>query len=205
MKEVIDGTLVPFAELRDVTDWSSIKKVCVILFFLNPFDRYSPHFSSLKYHKLNGEAAIKGSSSSKEREIIDNIVVSSVAMKSVMWIHIKKILDLCWIKKFTRTSMAGLARILRSILLVQLKTVGYDRGANDMVSSYAYAILSPWIFFRGYFFFFRGEKFFSACVRGGPTKRFSPCIFIMKVRKFNSCEVKRDLETCQARSHQLCW
>ncbi|KAF8806962.1 CGI-121-domain-containing protein [Phlegmacium glaucopus] len=59
MKEVIDGTIVPLLELENVTDWSSVKK----------------------YHKLNGEAAIKGS---KEREIIDNIVVSSVAMKSVM-------------------------------------------------------------------------------------------------------------------------
>jgi Kinase binding protein CGI-121 len=33
MKEVIDGTLVHFTELGDVTDWSSIKKVCVIDFF----------------------------------------------------------------------------------------------------------------------------------------------------------------------------
>ena len=84
MKEVIDGTLVPFTELRYVTDWSSIKKVCVNLFiyFSQPFDRYSPNFL-LKYHKLNGEAAIKGSSN-KEHEIIDNIVVSSVAMKCVM-------------------------------------------------------------------------------------------------------------------------
>ena len=29
MKEVIDGTLVPFTELRDVTDWLSIRKVFV--------------------------------------------------------------------------------------------------------------------------------------------------------------------------------
>ena len=34
MKEVIDGSLVPFTELRDVTDWSSIKKACVIVVFL---------------------------------------------------------------------------------------------------------------------------------------------------------------------------
>ena len=34
MKQVIDGTLVPFSELRDVTDWSSIKKVGVTDFFL---------------------------------------------------------------------------------------------------------------------------------------------------------------------------
>ena len=77
MKEVIDGTLVPFTELGDVTDWSTIKKVCV--FSNRPIIIYRFHL--LKYYKLNGEAAIKGS---KEHEIIDNIVVSSVAMKSVM-------------------------------------------------------------------------------------------------------------------------
>jgi EKC/KEOPS complex subunit CGI121/TPRKB len=77
MKEVIDGTLVPFTELGVVTDWSSIKKVCVIF---PPVRSLFTHLL-LKYHKLNGEAAIKGS---KEHEIIDNIVVSSVAMKSVM-------------------------------------------------------------------------------------------------------------------------
>ena len=103
----------------------------ILFYFFQPVRSSFTHFSSLKYHKLNGEAAIKGSSSSKEREIIDNIVVSSVAMKSVMWIHIKKkFFDLCWIKKFTRTSMAGLARISWSILLVQLKTVDYDRGGE---------------------------------------------------------------------------
>jgi len=78
MKEVIDGTLEPLAELENVTDWSSIKKVYVVNFC--PFKSLFTYFF-LKYHKLNGEAAIKGS---KEREIIDNIVVSSVAMKSVM-------------------------------------------------------------------------------------------------------------------------
>jgi tRNA threonylcarbamoyladenosine modification (KEOPS) complex Cgi121 subunit len=36
VKQVIDGTLVPFTELRDVTDWSSIKKVCVTDFSKRP-------------------------------------------------------------------------------------------------------------------------------------------------------------------------
>ena len=36
MKKVIDGSLVPFTELKDVTDWSSIKKVCVIDFIPRP-------------------------------------------------------------------------------------------------------------------------------------------------------------------------
>ena len=40
MKEVIDGTLVPFTELGDVTDWSSIKKVCLVDFF-HPSSRCS--------------------------------------------------------------------------------------------------------------------------------------------------------------------
>ena len=43
-------------------------------------------FDSLQYHKLNNEAAIKEAASDprRERRIVDNIVVSSVAMKSVM-------------------------------------------------------------------------------------------------------------------------
>jgi EKC/KEOPS complex subunit CGI121/TPRKB len=40
LKEVIDGTIVPFTELGDVTDWASIKKVCVIGVFQST-DRYS--------------------------------------------------------------------------------------------------------------------------------------------------------------------
>ena len=78
MKEVIDGTLVPLVELKNVTDWSSVKKVCVLDFFT--VQLLFTHFP-LKYHKLNDEAAVKGS---KELEIIDNIVISSVATKSVM-------------------------------------------------------------------------------------------------------------------------
>ncbi|KDR74363.1 hypothetical protein GALMADRAFT_250235 [Galerina marginata CBS 339.88] len=64
MKEVISGNIVPISELADITDWASIKK----------------------YYKLNNEVAIKEAASnpSREREIVDNIVVSSVAMKSVM-------------------------------------------------------------------------------------------------------------------------
>lgn len=32
VKEVIDGTLVPLVELGNVTDWSTVKKVCVLDF-----------------------------------------------------------------------------------------------------------------------------------------------------------------------------
>ncbi|KAF8164797.1 kinase binding protein CGI-121-domain-containing protein [Crassisporium funariophilum] len=64
MKAVIDGTVVQLSELEGVTDWPSVKK----------------------YHKLNGEMAIKEAAGNpvRERVIVDNIVVSSVAMKSVM-------------------------------------------------------------------------------------------------------------------------
>ncbi|KAF9563355.1 CGI-121-domain-containing protein [Agrocybe pediades] len=64
MKEVVSGNLVPLSELQDVTDWSSVKK----------------------YYKLNNDPAVKEASKDlkKERVIVDNIVVSSVAMKSVM-------------------------------------------------------------------------------------------------------------------------
>lgn len=33
MKEVVDGALVPLTELKDVTDWSSVKKVCFLGYF----------------------------------------------------------------------------------------------------------------------------------------------------------------------------
>ncbi|KAJ3508447.1 hypothetical protein NLJ89_g5747 [Agrocybe chaxingu] len=64
MKAVVTGDIVPASELRHITDWSSIKK----------------------YHKLHGEVAIEeaGQDPQKEHAIVDKIVISSVAMKSVM-------------------------------------------------------------------------------------------------------------------------
>ncbi|KAF8189715.1 kinase binding protein CGI-121-domain-containing protein [Pholiota molesta] len=64
MEAVVVGKLSPLTELEYVSDWVSIKK----------------------YHKLNGEVAIKevAKDPKKERAIIDKIVTSSVAMKSVM-------------------------------------------------------------------------------------------------------------------------
>ncbi|KIM42761.1 hypothetical protein M413DRAFT_18501 [Hebeloma cylindrosporum] len=64
MKLEVSGNVVPIAELESVTDWASVKK----------------------YHKLNNEVAIKEVANDplRERRIVDNIVVSSVAMKSVM-------------------------------------------------------------------------------------------------------------------------
>ncbi|KIM79467.1 hypothetical protein PILCRDRAFT_823362 [Piloderma croceum F 1598] len=64
MNAVVSGTLSPLSSLNQLTDWPSIRK----------------------YHKLNTEPAIKEAvgDSGREHAIVDNIVVSTVAMKSVM-------------------------------------------------------------------------------------------------------------------------
>ncbi|KAF8158967.1 kinase binding protein CGI-121-domain-containing protein [Mycena galopus ATCC 62051] len=64
MDAAVKGTKVPFAELRDLTDWAAVKK----------------------YHKLGNEVAVRDAKGDLEREhaVVDGIVVSSVAMKSVV-------------------------------------------------------------------------------------------------------------------------
>ncbi|KAG2114646.1 CGI-121-domain-containing protein [Suillus discolor] len=64
MCDVIQGCMVPFQALVKMTDWSIIKK----------------------HYKLDSESALKEVQGNldRERSIIDNIVVSSVAMKNVM-------------------------------------------------------------------------------------------------------------------------
>ncbi|KAK0191588.1 kinase binding protein CGI-121-domain-containing protein [Armillaria mellea] len=64
LARVVDGTLLPLASLQNFTDWTRIKK----------------------YHKLDQEKAVIVTKDdlSKQHAVIDNIVVSSVAMKSVM-------------------------------------------------------------------------------------------------------------------------
>ncbi|KAF9453144.1 CGI-121-domain-containing protein [Macrolepiota fuliginosa MF-IS2] len=64
MKKVVNGEIVPFSQIKDITDWSTIKK----------------------YHKLVDELAIKNARGDavKECVAVDNIVTSTVAMKSVM-------------------------------------------------------------------------------------------------------------------------
>ncbi|KAJ7246402.1 kinase binding protein CGI-121-domain-containing protein, partial [Mycena rebaudengoi] len=61
---VVEGVKSPFTALDGLTDWTAIKK----------------------YHKLGNEIAIRDAQNDLEREraIINNVVVSSVAMKSVM-------------------------------------------------------------------------------------------------------------------------
>ncbi|KAG1740371.1 kinase binding protein CGI-121-domain-containing protein [Suillus lakei] len=64
MCDIIQGSMVPFQVLGQMTDWSIIKK----------------------HYKLDSELALKEVQGNRDREhsIIDNIVVSSVAMKNVM-------------------------------------------------------------------------------------------------------------------------
>ncbi|KAK7048125.1 kinase binding protein CGI-121-domain-containing protein [Favolaschia claudopus] len=64
MDAIVHGNKVSFALLKDTTDWSAVKK----------------------YHKLGNEAGVRSLQGDPERErvAIDGIVVSSVAMKSVM-------------------------------------------------------------------------------------------------------------------------
>ncbi|KAF7297097.1 hypothetical protein MIND_00942600 [Mycena indigotica] len=59
----IEGTVIPLERLGSLTDWTAVKK----------------------YHKLGNETALRGATGLEEREhiIIDEIVISSAAMKSV--------------------------------------------------------------------------------------------------------------------------
>lgn len=64
MHNIVDGRLVPMSTIPDSTNWANVKK----------------------HYKLNGELALMeiASDSDRERAVIDNIVISTVAMKSVM-------------------------------------------------------------------------------------------------------------------------
>ena len=79
MCAVVEGTQVPIAELAGLTDWTAVKKVCGS----TVPDCIS--FTCWQYHKLNGDLFIKEiqNDPAREHHLIDNIVVSFVAMKSV--------------------------------------------------------------------------------------------------------------------------
>ncbi|KIK93849.1 hypothetical protein PAXRUDRAFT_33830 [Paxillus rubicundulus Ve08.2h10] len=64
MRDVVEGELDSLANVFQLTDWSSVKK----------------------HYKLNTEVAVKDAAgdATKERTVVDSIVVSSVAMKSAM-------------------------------------------------------------------------------------------------------------------------
>ncbi|KAI0273122.1 CGI-121-domain-containing protein [Russula aff. rugulosa BPL654] len=63
MSAVVEGTHVPISQLADLTDWIAVKK----------------------YNKLNADPVIREAQNDPTREhhLIDNIVISLVAMKSV--------------------------------------------------------------------------------------------------------------------------
>ncbi|KAI6039258.1 kinase binding protein CGI-121-domain-containing protein [Pisolithus marmoratus] len=64
MHNVVEGRLVPMSTIPDSTSWADVRK----------------------HYKLNGEVALKevAGDGNRERAVIDNIVVSTVAMKFVM-------------------------------------------------------------------------------------------------------------------------
>lgn len=64
MRNIVEGSLVPMSTIPDSTSWADVKK----------------------HYKLNGEPALKevAGDGDRERAVIDNIVVSTVAMKSVV-------------------------------------------------------------------------------------------------------------------------
>ena len=80
MNAVVRGTISHLSALETITDWSSVKKVRQApLVDIQIVEMYE------QYHKLNAEQAVQETSgSSRCHAIIDNIVISSVAMKSVM-------------------------------------------------------------------------------------------------------------------------
>jgi hypothetical protein len=79
MRAVVEGTQVPIAELAGLTDWAAVKKVGG-----STVPRLHS-FTRRQYHKLNGDIFIKEiqNDPAREHHLIDNIVVSFVAMKSV--------------------------------------------------------------------------------------------------------------------------
>jgi EKC/KEOPS complex subunit CGI121/TPRKB len=79
---VVEGVKSPFTALDGLTDWTAIKKVRVYL----PLRLMFNNCDRPQYHKLGNEIAIRDAQNDLEREraIIKNVVVSSVAMKSVM-------------------------------------------------------------------------------------------------------------------------
>ena len=77
MVRVVGGTLVPLDTLQSLTDWPTIRKVwCVNSLEVKTTD-------IRQYHKLNNEQWAKNASDMEERQAVDNIVTSTVAMKSV--------------------------------------------------------------------------------------------------------------------------
>lgn len=81
MKAVVTGNVLPLADLPKLTDWAIVKKVrCPRT--LSRADEVTPH---VQYYKLNADPALKapGLSQDQQQLIANDIIVSTVAMKSV--------------------------------------------------------------------------------------------------------------------------
>ena len=81
MEDVVEGALVSMDELSNITDWTSLRKVCHMLRELG--------FHLLKwsqYYKLNTDPAVSALAQNIEKQHVvgDELVTSFVAMKSVM-------------------------------------------------------------------------------------------------------------------------
>ena len=83
MKEVVEGDLIVLDRLKEITDWSSIRKVCQV--------QGSAHICSSQndfsqYYKLNNDTAVSALQKNPARQnaVVDELVTSFVAMKSVM-------------------------------------------------------------------------------------------------------------------------
>jgi hypothetical protein len=79
MSEVVEGTLVPMSRLAGLTDWVAVKKVGRLICMI-----YA-QFTRWQYNKLNADPVIREAQNDPTREhhLVDNIVISLVAMKSV--------------------------------------------------------------------------------------------------------------------------
>lgn len=80
MNAVVDGTQVPVSQLSSLTDWVAVKRVG------GPFS--SPIYAQSmrwQYNKLNLDPVIREAQNdpTHEHHLIDNIVISLVAMKSI--------------------------------------------------------------------------------------------------------------------------
>ena len=82
MSAVVEGTLVPVSALAGLTDWVAVKKVSGSICTLR---LPSFHLMAFQYNKLGGDPIIEETQNDPvhQHRLIDNIVVSLVAMKSV--------------------------------------------------------------------------------------------------------------------------
>lgn len=82
MQAAVHGTLSPLSALGNITDWSAVKKVSS----RDNLDVQAVLRANVpQLHKLNTEPAIREASRdpAAERSVVNEIVISSVATKSV--------------------------------------------------------------------------------------------------------------------------